>query len=184
MIASSFLYLPPLLALAHANSVPTCLDSPPPPQSLPGIDDCLRLNKAIREYSRSFGNIPQIWAHGPQEPGRGVSLPHAFTITQGNDCEVLVDTAYDGATDTFPIREIAVVTRILVSECLAGMDRGYPTLGHMLAGPGQRILVSLRRYDGSHVVTEKNNTALVFNGTELTIMGATLDSGANLTSTG
>ena len=184
MIASSFLYLPPLLALAHANSVPTCLAPPPPSQSLPSINDCLRLNKEIKEYSKFWGDEPQIWASDPQEPGRGVSVPHPFTMRDANDCEVFVDTAYDGATDIFPISAIAVVARILVSECLAGMDKGYPTLGNILAGPGQRIRVFLRRYDEFHVVTAKNNTALVFNRTELTTLGAALDSGANLTSTG
>ena len=103
-------------------------------------------------------------------------------MPEENNCEVLVDSAFDGATDVFPTRQISVATGTLVSECLTGGTWRRSTLGHMLAGPRQRIRVTLRKYYGSHMVTGKNNTAPAFNGTELAMMEDAVDSGANLTS--
>ena len=183
MIASSFLYLPVLHALAHPNAVPTCLAPPPPPDSLPSLNDCLRLCMAIARVSTIERDVPQIWSRNPPIPDYGVRLPYTFS-RQDNDCEVLVDTAYDGASDVFPTRHIAVAASILVSECLVGISRSHSTLGHILAGPRQRILVALRKRDGSQMVTGKNNTALAFHGTELAVVEVALDSGANLTSAG
>lgn len=183
MIASSFLYLPLLLALAQANSAPRCMIPPPPPDFLPSLNDCLRLCVAIARVSSLQRDIPQTWSRAPPIPGYGVRLPYTFSL-QDNNCGVLVDTAYDSASDTFPTRHISVAASILISECLVGNSRSAPTLGSILAGPRHRIRVLLRKNDGSQMVTGKNNTALAFNGTELARIEVALDSGANLIATG
>ena len=181
MIASNLLYLPLLLALAQANSVPTCVAPPPPRRFLPHLSDCLLLSLYISHISISQGDLPQIWSRAPAIPGYGVQLPYTFSLPD-NDCEVLVDTAYGGAVDLFPTRQISDVTGILVSGCLAGNSRGRSTLGHMLVDPRQRIIVILRKNYRSHMITGKNNTAPAFNGTELAAVDVAVDSGANLTS--
>ena len=182
MIASSFLYLSLLLALAQANSVPTCLAPPLPRRYLPHLSDCLLLSLYISHISSSQGDLPQIWSRAPAVPGLGVQLPHIFALPD-NDCEDFVDTVYGGAADMFPTRRIADVTGILTSECLAGNSRGRSTLGHMLVDPRQKIIVILRKGYRSHMITGKNDTIVAFNGTELAEMEIAVDSGANITST-
>ena len=181
MIAPNFLYLPLLLALAQAISVPTCMAPPPPRQFLPHLSDCLLLSLYISHISTSQGDLPQIWSRAPAVPGLGVKLPHIFALPD-NDCEVFVDTVYGGAADLFPTRRIADVTGILTSECLAGNSRGRSTLGHMLVDPNQKIIVILRKGYRSPIITGKNNTAVAFNGTELAEIKVAVDSGANITS--
>ncbi len=126
-------------------------------------------------------DVPQVWSRASPVHGSGVPLPHTFSL-QDNDCEVLVDTVNDGGSDIFPTRELAVVTSILIAECLYGNSRIGSTLGYILAGPRQQILVILTKNYGSQIVTGKNNTAPAFNGTELAVMEVAVDSSANLTS--
>ena len=182
MIASRYLYLPLLLVLAPANSVSTCLNPAPPPQFLPDIRDCLSLSFHISYISSIQRDIPQVWSSAPTIPGYRVRLPYIFSVL-GNNCEVMVDTAFNGAHDMFPTRSISVATNDLVSECLAGHSMSHSSLGNKLVGPRQRILVFLRKNFGSHMVTGKNNTGLAYNGTELAVMEVAANSGANLTST-
>ena len=181
MLASNFLYLPLLLALAQAISVPTCVAPPPPRQFLPHLSDCLLLSLYISHISTTQRDLPQIWSRAPAVPGLGVQLPYTFSLPD-NDCEVFVDTVYGGAADLFPTRRIADVTGILTSECLAGNSRGRSTLGHMLVDPKQKIIVILRKGSRSHMITGKNNTDVAFNRTEFAGIKAAVDSGANITS--
>ena len=184
MIASRSLYLPLLLVLAptQATSVSICLNPAPPPQFLPDIRDCLSLSFHISYISSIQRDLPQLWSSAPSIPGYRVRLPYIYSV-QNNNCEVMVDTAFNGAHDIFPTRSISVAANDLVSECLAGDRRSVPTLGHKLVGPRQSILVFLRKNFGSHMVTGKNNTGPAYNGTELAVMEVAANSGAILTPT-
>ena len=182
MIASSFLYLPLLIALAQAGSVPIC-SPPPPPSFLPNARDCLRLASSIGRLADAQKDVPQIWSRGPVAPGHGVQLPITFAL-QDCDCEVLVDSVSDNAGDLFPTRDISTAVVDLVAVCLFSIRRRESTVGHVLVGPRGRILVYIRRYFEPSMVTGKNTTALAFNGTDLAVMEDGLDAGANLPSTG
>ena len=181
MIASSFLYLPLLIALAQAW-VPTC-SLPPPRNFLPSATDCLKLASAIAKVGDTQKDVQQLWSRAPVAPGHGVQLPYFFSL-RGVDCEVLVDTVYDNAADFFPTREISTAVVDLVAVCLFSIRRRESRVGHVKVGPRERILVYIRKNFEPRMITGKNNTALAFNGTELAVMEVGLDGGANLTSTG
>lgn len=180
MITSRFLHLPLLVALSQAGWTPTCTPRPPP-NFLPTTPDCLRIIAAIGRIAETQGDVPQVWSRAPVGPGHGVQLPHAFAL-QGNNCEVLVDTASDNVVDTFPTRLIYSAALEVVVLCLFNVRARESTVGYVSVGPGQKILVYLRRHFKPEIITGKNNTALAFNGTELTVMEVGLGSGANLTS--
>ena len=96
----------------------------------------------------------------------------------------MIDTVSDNAADAFPTREISTAAVDLVAVCLFSFRRTESTVGHVLVGPRERILVYIRKHFAPQMITGKNSTALVFNGTELAVMEVGLDGGANLTSTG
>ena len=182
MIASSFLYLPLLIALAQAVSVPKC-SQPPPPNFLPSARDCLRVASVIARIADGQRDVQQLWSRAPVASGHGWQLPYVFALPDG-DCEVLIDTVYDNAADAFPTREISTAAVDLVAVCLFGITRRESAVGHVKVGPKDRILVYIRKHFEPRMITGKNNTALAFNGTELAVMEVGLDGGANLTSTG
>ena len=162
MIASSFLYLPLLTALAQAGSLPTCT-LPPPRNFLPSARDCLRLASAITRIADIQRDVQQLWSRAPVAPGHGVQLPHVFSLQDG-DCEFLIDTVSDHAADEFPTREISSAAVDLVAVCLFGGRRR--SVGHVLVGPRERILVYIRRHFEPRLIIGKNDTALAFNGTD------------------
>lgn len=179
MITSSFLHLPLLVALAQANWVPRCTP-PPPPNFLPNAVDCLKLTVEITKMADMQRDAPQVWSRARVAPGHGVQLPYTFAL-QDNNCEFLVDTASDNP-DIFPTRLIYNAALQVLAMCLLAHIEREPTVGYVLVGPRQKILLYLRRHFEPQIVTGKNNTAIAFNGSELTLMEVGLGNGANLTS--
>ena len=182
MIASKFLYFPLLTALAQAGSISTC-GPPAPPIFLPEASDCLKVASAIARLGDTQKDTPQVWSRAPVAPGRGVQLLYVFVL-QDSDCEVLVDMVYATAADIFPMREISSAAVDLVAMCLFRMGTRGPSVGHALVGPGEKVLVYIRKHFWAQMITGKNNTALAFNETESAVTEVGFDSGANLTSTG